>query len=68
MSAPGLLSNLTDLFAGSGISIDSISSSETEVTFTTYGILTPYLQTSLSEHIQKRLPDAGFSVEVKNNL
>ena len=68
MSWPGLLSTLTDIFAWANISIDSISSSETEVTFTIYGELTPLDQTELQEKIQMKLPASQYSVEVKNNL
>jgi aspartokinase len=42
MSAPGILHKLTDIFHKLIVSIDSITSSETEVTFTTYRHMTEY--------------------------
>ncbi len=67
MSWPGLLAQLTDLFVRQNISIDSISSSETEVTFTAYGEMNEEKKTTLSNILSGSLGDE-YIVNIKNNL
>ena len=67
MSWSGLLARLTDLFARGSLSIDSISASETEVTFTTYNTLTEYEKSELWSKINTTLW-SEYSIEIKNNI
>lgn len=67
MSWAGLLSKLTTVFLEQKISIDSISSSETEVTFTAYGELSQENKMLLSRKIEEVLGEQ-YTIEVKNNL
>ena len=67
MSWSGLLARLTDLFARQSLSIDSISASETEVTFTTYNILSEYEKSELWSKINATLW-SEYSIEIKNNI
>lgn len=67
MSWSGLLARLTDLFARQSLSIDSISASETEVTFTTYNTITEYEKSELWSRINATLW-SEYSIEIKNNI
>jgi aspartate kinase len=67
MSWPGLLSQLTDLFARRSLSIDSISASETEVTFTTYDTLTDDEKNKVWSDIHTTLWDE-YSIDIRNNI
>ena len=67
MSWPGLLAQLTDIFNQRDVSIDSISSSETEVTFTIYNSLDEYEKSALWEVLHRALWEE-YDVAVKNNL
>ncbi len=67
MSWSGLLARLTDLFARRSLSIDSISSSETEVTFTTYSTLTEDEKNELWSKIHTTLWDE-YSIDIRNNI
>jgi aspartokinase/homoserine dehydrogenase 1 len=67
MSWAWLLSRLTDVFRRQNLSIDSISSSETEVTFTAYGEMSEDKKNTLHNALVWDLGDE-YEVEVKNNL
>jgi aspartate kinase len=67
MSGPGLLTTLSWILSESGISVDSISSSETEVTFSAYGDIPPFEQTELYKKISHVLGE-DYEVRIENNL
>jgi hypothetical protein len=57
---------MTRVFGEYSISIDSISTSETEVTFTTYRHLAEYEQSELLRKLSSLFPE--YEVNVSNNL
>jgi aspartokinase/homoserine dehydrogenase 1 len=67
MSWPGLLSRLTEFFTRQWVAIDSISSSETEVTFTTYNALSEFDRSEIWSWLGHNLGNE-YTVNINNNL
>lgn len=67
MEWPWLMSKLSEFFTQQQISIDSISSSETEVTFTIYKNLISQEQRNIQILLSEKL-GTEYDVEVQNNL
>lgn len=67
MSWPWLLARVSDVLAKENISIDSIVSSETEFTLTTYHHLDQSTKKTLEHKLQGEIGE-DYSVNIKNNL
>lgn len=67
MSWPWLLARVSDVLAKENISIDSIVSSETEFTLTTYHHLDEATKKTLENKLQGEIGE-DYSVSIKNNL